>query len=84
MLGHHYLMMIKPLLDEMQASGLSYEVDKSKMKAGEDLATNMGNLTSACQRMLDTILGSVNQCPLPFRVCLPAWASKMLSLLVLV
>ena len=69
--GQHYLVILKPLLEEIQHSNLSYEVDPTKLKPGENLEVNLENLTEACQKIFDTIVYSVHECPLPFRVRVP-------------
>lgn len=67
--GRSYLVnLIKPLIDEVCTSQLSCEVDSSKVAAGENVDTNTQNLMDYCQKFLDIIMGSVDLCPIPFKV----------------
>lgn len=70
MTGRQYLSdTLKPLLEDLSSrmsSGLSFEIDPEKQ--GEDHAANMENLRKTCQAFLDSIVGSIRVCPVPFRI----------------
>jgi hypothetical protein len=59
---------LKPFILDILASGQSYEVDPVKLPAGENIDDNMARLLSTSQKILDTIVRSAPEFPLPLRV----------------
>lgn len=68
MTGRPYLVsVLKHLIDDVLASPVGYEVDPKKIQDGEDVVQNMIKLKTTSQMFLDSILSSLDECPLPFR-----------------
>lgn len=70
MTGRQYLSdTLKPALEDLTrqlSAGASVEIDPDKKE--ENHEQNMQTLMSICQAFLDTIVGSIGTCPVPFRV----------------
>lgn len=70
MTGRQYLSdTVKALLEDLVNqlnSGSSVEIDPEKQD--EDHAKNMEVLVKVCQGFLDSIVGSIRSCPVPFRL----------------
>jgi hypothetical protein len=50
-----------------QAGSVGYELDETKLPAGQSLESNQENITRACIAFLDDIRASIPACPRPFR-----------------
>jgi alpha-tubulin suppressor-like RCC1 family protein len=59
---------LKPFIVDILANSQSYEVDPVKLKEGENVEDNMARLLSATQKILDAIVRSAPEFPLPLRV----------------
>lgn len=66
MTGQQYLQQITEVIQKVVSDASGFEVDSSKGK-NIDVKANMQKLMSTSQSFLDTIVGSVDECPLPFR-----------------
>lgn len=59
---------LRPFITEILASGQGYEVDPMKLPQGENVEDNMARLLATTQKILDTIVRSAPEFPLPLRV----------------
>eukprot|EP00002_Diphylleia_rotans_P015068 TRINITY_DN2918_c0_g1_i1.p1 TRINITY_DN2918_c0_g1~~TRINITY_DN2918_c0_g1_i1.p1 ORF type:complete len:640 (-),score=115.45 TRINITY_DN2918_c0_g1_i1:482-2401(-) len=58
---------LTPCLKRMLQNPKSYEVDPSRVAAGEFIQTNMRNLDEICQQFIDAIIASLPHCPSEIR-----------------
>ncbi|KAL6065950.1 Ras GTPase activation domain containing protein [Balamuthia mandrillaris] len=58
---------LRPFIDEIMADCSGYEVNPAKAEQ-EDVSQNMQKLLNMCQRIVDRIFASTDECPRPFRV----------------
>jgi hypothetical protein len=68
MTGAKYLQVLAPTLNMLVENVDGYEIDPTKIRDGEDIPANAKRLDAICQYVLDAIIGTINSCPIPFRV----------------
>jgi len=66
MTGRKYLREVQPLVQNVVSNCKGFEVDPVKGK-DQDIQENMIKLKSTCQAFVDSIIASLDRCPLPFR-----------------
>eukprot|EP01127_Copromyxa_protea_P023167 TRINITY_DN860_c0_g1_i1.p1 TRINITY_DN860_c0_g1~~TRINITY_DN860_c0_g1_i1.p1 ORF type:complete len:535 (+),score=65.45 TRINITY_DN860_c0_g1_i1:32-1636(+) len=67
MTGAQYMKIILPALNKLLQDPEGFEIDPTKMREGENVASNAKKLDDMCQLFLDTIISTVSSCPLAFR-----------------
>lgn len=60
--------LLRPFIFEIVNNGASFEVDPNKAREGENLEFNLARLVEMSQKLLDVIVRSVNEFPMPLRV----------------
>jgi len=68
LLGAQYLhQTLSAHVNQILREPQGYEVDTTKIQAGEDVQANMQKLQQSSQLFLDSIISTLDACPLPFR-----------------
>jgi len=63
-IGNEYLrQLLSPLISNIFLEDISMEIDPSKISEGENVESNLQNLITASQKVLDAIVASVEYCP---------------------
>lgn len=64
-IGSRYLYeLVRPLVEEISSTKISYEVDPSRMDGGIDMKQNFEKLITLCEKFLGLVTQSLPKCPM--------------------